>query len=255
MRTALSVNVNKVAWLRNARMGAEPDVLEMAQLCVDAGADGITVHPRPDQRHIRPEDVRRLAKHLDNVELNVEGNPFSGPTDQGYPGFLALVGEVKPAQVTLVPDTDQQLTSDHGWQIAPYADRLAPIIERLRAQGARVSLFVDPGCTELEAIASLGAQRVELYTESYARAFAAEGADGRTVATILQQFAATAREAAAAGLEINAGHDLNLHNLGAFCATVPNVLEVSIGQALIADALRFGLTETVRRYQQAIASA
>ncbi|MEO0421906.1 MAG: pyridoxine 5'-phosphate synthase [Pseudomonadota bacterium] len=257
MTAALSVNVNKVAWLRNARMGQDPDVREMAQLCVDAGADGITVHPRPDQRHIRPDDVRTLATALapQGVELNVEGNPFSGPTDDGYPGFLALCREVRPAQVTLVPDADDQLTSDHGWQIAPHAQRLAPIVASLREQGARVSLFVDPGCAELEAIAALGAHRVELYTEGYARLFRAENGSGAALQQTLEAYAATARDAHAAGLEVNAGHDLNLHNLTAFCAAVPNVLEVSIGQALIADALRFGLAETVRRYQTAIAKA
>ncbi|MEM9386823.1 MAG: pyridoxine 5'-phosphate synthase [Pseudomonadota bacterium] len=257
MTTVLSVNVNKVAWLRNARMGHDPDVLEMAQLCVDAGADGITVHPRPDQRHIRPDDVRTLAAALgpQRVELNVEGNPFNGPTDEGYPGFLALCREVLPTQVTLVPDAEDQLTSDHGWQIAPNAQRLAPIVAGLREQGARVCLFVDPGCSELEAIAALGVHRIELYTEGYARLFRAEEGTGEALSETLALYAATAREAQAAGLEVNAGHDLNLHNLTTFCAAVPNILEVSIGQALIADALRFGLSETVRRYQAAIARA
>lgn len=240
--TVLSVNVNKVALLRNSREGVIPDVVEMALLCIEAGAGGITVHPRPDLRHIRPHDVRELAAAID-VEFNIEGNPFSEPTP-AYPGFMALVREVRPAQATLVPDSVDQLTSDHGWDLASAFDRLKPVITELQDIGCRVSLFVDPGCPDLPLVKELGAERIELYTESYARQFEAE--DGRPA--VLRRYADSAREAQAMGLGVNAGHDLNLENLAAFCGGVPGVLEVSIGHALVADALRFGLPETVRRY-------
>jgi pyridoxine 5-phosphate synthase len=247
--TVLSVNVNKIALLRNAREGNVPDVVAMARLCIDAGAEGITVHPRPDLRHVRPADVRALADAID-VELNVEGNPFSAATAD-YPGFMALVRECRPAQATLVPDSVAQLTSDHGWNIAADRERLAPVISALRAFGCRVSLFVDPGCPDLRIAREIGADRIELYTEAYATAHAAAGT---APADVLERYAATAREASELGLGINAGHDLNLDNLTDFCAAVPGILEVSIGQALVADALRFGLPETVRRYRACLAS-
>jgi pyridoxine 5-phosphate synthase len=241
--TKLSVNVNKVALLRNAREGGVPDVVAIALAAIEAGAHGITVHPRPDLRHIRPQDVRDIAAAID-VEFNIEGNPFS-PPGAGYPGFLALVREVRPAQATLVPDSVDQLTSDHGWAVAASRAHLAPVIDELKTLGCRVSLFMDCGTQELELVRGLGADRIELYTEDYARAHAA-GASARDAA--LAAYAATARQAQSLGLGVNAGHDLNLHNLRDFCASVPDVREVSIGQALVADALMLGLPATVRRY-------
>jgi pyridoxine 5-phosphate synthase len=245
--TVLSVNLNKVALLRNARQGDIPSVVQAATACIDAGAGGITVHPRPDLRHIVPRDVRDLAAAID-VELNIEGNPFS-PADGDYPGYMALVREVRPAQATLVPDSVEQLTSDHGWAVAASAERLRPVIDELRGLGCRVSLFIDPGSDELDLVRELGAHRVELYTEAYARAVSAAGGSvSGEVTSVLAQYVDTAVRAQAAGLGVNAGHDLNLTNLAAFCRAVPDVLEVSIGQALIADALHYGLPDTVRRY-------
>lgn len=242
--TLLSVNVNKIAVLRNSRGGKEPDVLRAAITCLDAGAHGITVHPRPDQRHIRTDDVLALADltRQRNVEFNLEGNPFAPPRD-GYPGFLALCEQVRPAQATLVPDSDAQITSDHGFDFVRDSQRLAPLISQLKSLGCRVSLFVDAGGPLLENAAALGADRVEIYTGPYAEAHAL-GEPGQALADCIT----TARQAAAVGLGVNAGHDLNQDNLGDFLANVPNVLEVSIGHALIGDALYDGLDQTVRRY-------
>ncbi len=256
--TVLSVNVNKIAWLRNARLGSTPDVLEMARVCVEAGAGGITVHPRPDERHIRASDVRVLARELD-VELNIEGNPFSEPRG-AYPGYLALVRETRPVQATLVPDSIDQLTSDHGWDVAAAHDRLSPVISELHDLGCRVSLFMDADAGQWSLARDLGADRVELYTEAYAKAHAAAAAGGQTSAGaahegVLEGYSAAARAAQAVGLGVNAGHDLNLANLTDFLSAVPGVLEVSIGHALIADALRYGLADTVRRYLAAVAAA
>lgn len=242
--TLLSVNVNKIAVLRNSRGGKEPDVVRAAITCLDAGAHGITVHPRPDQRHIRTDDVLALADltRQRNVEFNLEGNPFAPPRD-GYPGFLALCEQVRPAQATLVPDSDAQITSDHGFDFARDSQRLAPLISQLKSFGCRVSLFVDAGGALLENAASLGTDRVEIYTGPYAEAHAL-GEPGQALVDCIT----TARQAAAAGLGVNAGHDLSQDNLGDFLANVPNVLEVSIGHALIGDALYDGLDQTVRRY-------
>jgi pyridoxine 5-phosphate synthase len=248
MPTSLSVNLNKVALLRNARQGDVPSVVGAARLAVAAGADGITVHPRPDQRHIRPADVLDLAAAL-AVELNVEGNPFHGPQGD-YPGFLALIERARPAQCTLVPDSSAQLTSDHGWDLERDGARLRPLIAGLKALGCRVSLFVDAEVAPMRLAGALGADRIELYTEAYARAHA-RGAG----ASELQRYRGAALAAQSAGLGVNAGHDLNLHNLEDFCRAVPDVLEVSIGQALIADALELGLAETVRRYRACLARA
>lgn len=243
--TLLSVNVNKIAVLRNSRGGKEPDVLRAAITCLDAGAHGITVHPRPDQRHIRTDDVLALADltRQRNVEFNLEGNPFAPPRRDGYPGFLALCEQVRPAQATLVPDSDAQITSDHGFDFARDSQRLAPLISQLKSLGCRVSLFVDAGGPLLENAAALGADRVEIYTGPYAEAHAL-GEPGQALADCIT----TAHQAAAVGLGVNAGHDLNQDNLGDFLANVPNVLEVSIGHALIGDALYDGLDQTVRRY-------
>ncbi|WP_457097088.1 pyridoxine 5'-phosphate synthase [Lysobacter sp. P5_B9] len=245
--TVLSVNVNKIAVLRNSRGGSEPDVVRAARACLDAGAHGITVHPRPDARHIRADDVFALAELTREygVEFNLEGNPFA-PSRAGYPGFVALCEQVRPAQATLVPDGDAQLTSDHGFDFARDAEALRPLVAQLKALQCRVSLFADAHGEQgddMQQAATLGADRVELYTGPYAEAHAA--GDARDM---LLRFAATARRAQAEGLAVNAGHDLSQDNLGAFLRTVPNVQEVSIGHALIGEALYAGLAATVKRY-------
>ena len=251
MATALSVNVNKIAVLRNSRGGAEPDVVLAASTCLDAGAHGITVHPRPDARHIRAEDVYALAALTQSrgVEFNLEGNPFAPPR-VGYPGFAALCEATRPTQATLVPDSDAQITSDHGFDFSGDLGELRERIAELRALGCRVSLFVDAGCPDVERAAEVGAQRIELYTGPYAAAYA-EG-DARAAMALCAE---TARRAQAVGLGVNAGHDLSEANLGAFLRDVPDVLEVSIGHALIGEALYRGLDATVRRYLDAIARA
>lgn len=256
MSICLSVNLNKIALIRNSRAGDYPSVTEHARLCVEAGADGITVHPRPDQRHIRAADVPALAAML-AVELNVEGNPFAGPAPSpragvaGYPGFMALVRAARPPQCTLVPDSDAQLTSDHGFDLARDGARLRPLIEELRALGIRVSLFMDPDPAQIRLAADCGADRVELYTGPYAAAFAA-GADRDA---ILRPHVEAARTALDLGLGVNAGHDLNLLNLPAYAAAVPGLQEVSIGHAFTVDALRLGIAATVRAYQRALGKA
>ncbi len=236
--TKLSVNVNKVATLRNTRPSLDiPSVVHCARLCIEAGAQGITVHPRPDQRHIKPHDVDDLHRFLQGfpaVELNIEGNPFLE--------FMPFIERVRPTQATLVPDTPEALTSDHGWNLERDAARLRPVVAELHALGARVSLFVDPVLDVMPRARDLGADRVELYTEPYAAAFA------RGDARAADAYAAAAARAREVGLEVNAGHDLNLANLPPFLAKVAGVAEVSIGHALVADALEFGLKETVRRY-------
>ena len=249
MATVLSVNVNKIAVLRNSRGGTEPDVVQAASTCLDAGAHGITVHPRPDARHIRAEDVYALAVLTQSrgVEFNLEGNPFAPPR-AGYPGFAALCDDVRPAQATLVPDSDGQITSDHGFDFSGDLGALREHIAELRALGCRVSLFVDAGCPDVERVAEVGAQRIELYTGPFAAAHA--GGDARAAIALCAE---TARRAQAVGLGVNAGHDLSEANLAAFLHGVPEVLEVSIGHALIGDALYAGLDATVRRYLEAIA--
>ena len=243
--TLLSVNVNKIAVLRNSRGGQEPDISRAAITCIEAGCGGITVHPRPDQRHIRADDVRLLAALTrDRVEFNIEGNPFAGPRG-AYPGLLALARETRPTQVTLVPDGDGQLTSDHGFDLLRDAQRLQPLVAELSALGCRVSLFVDAGGEGFEHAAAMGVERIELYTGPYAEAFA----EGNALEQ-LERCADTARRAQKAGLAINAGHDLSLANLGTLRAAIPGLAEVSIGHALIGEALYDGLTSTVRNYLQ-----
>lgn len=242
-RTCLSVNVNKIAVLRNSRGGTEPDVARAALTVLDAGANGITVHPRPDARHIRPDDVRVLSRLCaGRVEFNVEGNPFAGPRGE-YPGLIPLCEEVRPEQVTLVPDSDGQITSDHGFDLARDADRLRPLVARLRDLGCRVSLFIDAGTTDLSPAAAIGAHRVEIYTGPYAHAHAAGAVDAA-----LEACRVTARAAMAAGLGVNAGHDLSQENLHTFLRGVDGVAEVSIGHALISEALYAGLSATVEGY-------
>ena len=253
--THLSVNLNKVALLRNARGGTRPDVQALGRVCVAAGAAGLTLHPRPDGRHARAADVAALATWLPDAgaELNVEGNPFAPAGrhgDYAYPGFVEIVRRSRPAQATLVPDAAGQLTSDHGWDAARHAARLAPVVAELQGLGCRVSLFVDPDPAAVTAAAAVGADRVELYTGPYAEAAAA----GDATAT-LARYRAAADAARAAGLGLNAGHDLDLNNLTPFLQAVPGVDEVSIGQALVADALERGLAETVRAYLAAIDAA
>lgn len=244
--TRLSVNLNAVAQLRNRRDLPWPSVTGMAQLVIAAGAEGITVHPRPDERHIRRGDVFALAALLENdhpgTEFNIEGYPS--------PEFLDLVAAVRPAQVTLVPDDPAQATSDHGWDIATHAAMLGTVVAQLKHLGMRVSLFIDPD-PALPALArATGADRVELYTASYAEADLAGKGEAELV-----RFTATARAAHAIGLGVNAGHDLTLANLPAFQRAVPGVAEVSIGHAITADALLMGFPEAVRRYNAALASA
>jgi pyridoxine 5-phosphate synthase len=243
--TLLSVNLNKIAVLRNSRGGNEPDIARAAITCIEAGCGGITVHPRPDLRHVRPDDVRALAALLrGRVEYNIEGNPFAQPRGP-YPGLIALAREVLPTQVTLVPDSDGQITSDHGFDLAKDAERLRPLVAELRELGCRVSLFVDPGAAGFEHAVAIGAQRIEIYTGPYAEAFA-EGDAGEQLSLCVD----TARRAQQAGLAVNAGHDLSQANLGALRASIPGLAEVSIGHALIGEALYEGLANTVRRYLQ-----
>jgi pyridoxine 5-phosphate synthase len=242
--TVLSVNLNKIAVLRNARGGSEPDLARAAETCIRAGCGGITVHPRPDRRHITAEDVALLARLTrGRVEFNIEGNPFAAPR-AGYPGFVELVRQARPAQATLVPDSEGQLTSDHGFELARDAAKLAPLVAELNACGCRVSVFVDPGTTRgFERAREIGVARIELYTGPYAAARSRGDEAGE-----LARCADTARRAAAAGLAVNAGHDLDQQNLGAFRRAVPELAEVSIGHALICEALYEGLEPTVRSY-------
>ena len=249
---ALSVNLNKIALIRNSRDTTNPDVPQHAQMCIDAGADGITVHPRPDQRHIRAQDCFDLAGML-TVEFNIEGNPVSGPRKSerpgvgDYPGFMELVREIRPAQCTLVPDGDGQLTSDHGFDLKRDGDRVAPLVQELQSLGIRTSLFMDPDPEQIRLAAQLGTDRIELYTESYARAYHSR----EDLDVVFATFVLAAEVAAEEGLGLNAGHDLDLHNLPRF-ATIPGLLEVSIGHALTVDAIRMGLAPAVAAYQRAL---
>lgn len=244
--TALSINLNKISLLRNSREGNYPNVLQHAQLCIDNGADGITVHPRPDQRHIRPSDVRELSalvQPLATVEFNVEGNPFAPAVDD-YPGFIALVEQTKPDQCTLVPDNDSQLTSDHGFDLTQSGNALEPIIRRLKDQGMRVSLFMDPDLEQIKLAFEIGADRVELYTGPYAAAWGSESAE-----SLFHQHKEAAQLATSLGMGVNAGHDLNLHNLAKF-ASIPGLLEVSIGHAFIVDSLTMGMASSMQAYKK-----
>lgn len=243
--TQLSVNLNKVALLRNTRTIGIPSVTHAATLALEAGADGITVHPRPDGRHVRAPDVAELAEMLKRwptAEFNIEGNPFHG--------LMEFVRQVRPHQCTFVPDETGAFTSDHGWNLPADTERLRPFIEEARALGVRVSLFMDPEPAAMAHAKAAGADRVELYTEPYARAWGSAEQDA-----VLRRYVGAARAALAAGVGVNAGHDLNRHNLATFLSAVPGVAEVSIGHALIADALEFGLAATVRMYQAEIRRA
>lgn len=235
--TKLSVNLNKIALLRNARNIGVPSVTKAAQICISAGAHGITVHPRPDERHAKPSDVYDLADllaDLPNIEFNVEGNPF--------PKFMEIIRKVRPTQCTLVPDSLDAFTSDHGWDLAENGERLKPIIEELKDLGIRVSLFMDANSNHFGMAKQLGADRIELYTEPYAATYGSAEAEA-----VFEQFTRAAKVAQEIGLGLNAGHDLNLKNLRKFCS-IPDILEVSIGHALVADALEMGLFNAVQAY-------
>jgi pyridoxine 5-phosphate synthase len=240
----LSVNLNKVALLRNQRDVGYPSVLEAGRMVAAAGAHGLTVHPRPDERHIRRSDVLEVAALIATelgpaVEYNIEGYPS--------PDFVALIGAVRPTQVTLVPDAPDQRTSDHGWDLARDGARLRELIAALQPCGARVCLFMDPDPAAMASVAAVGADRIELYTGPYAAAFA-----GGEAAILLRRYAQAAEAAAECGLGVNAGHDLNLDNLPPFCLALPQLAEVSIGHAITADALRIGFPAAVEAYLRAI---
>jgi len=235
---ALSVNINKIATLRNARGGNIPNVLENAKNIEMFGAHGITVHPRPDERHITYNDVRALKKNL-NVELNIEGNPKEK-------SFVELVLETKPSQVTLVPDKIGQLTSNHGWDTIKEKDFLSEMIQLFSSYNIRTSIFIDPVEKYVEGAQKIGTDRIELYTENYAELYFKDPANS------IDPFIKAANRANELGLEINAGHDLNLENLSFFAAKIPNLKEVSIGHALIADALNYGMENAVNLYLRAL---
>ena len=237
-KTSLSVNLNKVALIRNTRHLGIPSVTRAATLCLEAGANGITVHPRPDERHIRAADVHDLAALMKNWpgrEFNIEGNPFQNLMD--------FVRQVRPHQCTFVPDSEGQFTSDHGWNLAHDAERLRPLIAEAQSLGVRVSLFMDADPQAMAGAKAVGADRVELYTEPFAAAWGKPAQDAQ-----LQRFSQAAQAALDVGLGVNAGHDLNQDNLRAFASEVPGLQEVSIGHALIADALELGYSSTVQAY-------
>ncbi len=238
--TKLSVNINKVATIRNARGGNTPDVLQFARDCERFGAQGITVHPRPDERHIRYADALAIKPQI-GVEYNIEGNPKGISKSQPY-GFIDLVKEIRPAQVTLVPDAEGVLTSNAGWDTLKNQDYLKEVVTEFKSCGIRVSIFIDANREMIRQAAKIGTDRVELYTESYASNYL----DDRTSA--IAPFVAAAQEARDCGLGLNAGHDLSLDNLAYFHQQIPWVDEVSIGHALISDALYLGIEETIHRY-------
>jgi pyridoxine 5-phosphate synthase len=235
MKTKLSVNINKIATLRNARGGDFPNVIHFAKLAQEYGADGITIHPRPDERHIRYQDARELRKVV-HTEFNIEGNPIDK--------FIDLVLEVKPEQVTLVPDDPHQITSDHGWDTIKYKEYLSKIIHKFKKEGIRTSIFVDPVPEMIEGAVATGTDRIELYTESYARDF------NKNPEKAVKDFRDSAELAHKLGLGINAGHDLNLENIGFFKKNVPYLDEVSIGHALIVESLIYGMQNVINMYQE-----
>jgi len=238
--TKLSVNINKVATIRNARGGNTPDVLKFAVDCERFGAQGITVHPRPDERHIRYADALAIKPQI-GVEYNIEGNPKGVSKSRPY-GFIDLVKEIRPAQVTLVPDADGVLTSNAGWNTSKHQDYLTDVVKEFKQNGIRVSIFIDADPVMIELAARTGTDRVELYTESYASRYAASREEA------IRPFVVAAEAARQCGLGLNAGHDLSLQNLAYFRQQIPWVDEVSIGHALISDALYLGIEETIHRY-------
>lgn len=237
MKTRLSVNVNKIATIRNARGGNNPDLIQMSRDIERFGAEGITVHPRPDERHIRYTDVYALKKIV-STEFNIEGYPS--------PDFMKLVLDVKPTQVTLVPDPPGVLTSNAGWEVGKHFDFLKDIIQQLKECGIRTSIFVDTDLGNIQTAREVGTDRIELYTEPYAANYHKD----REAA--VRPFVEAAKVAGEVGLEVNAGHDLDLHNLRYLAQQLPNLAEVSIGHALICDALYLGIEETVKRYLECL---
>ena len=247
MTTALSVNLNKIALLRNSREGNNPSVLEFGELSIRSGCQGLTVHPRPDLRHIHPQDLVELSAlisdHSDRVEFNIEGNPFA-ESNNNYPGFISLIEKIRPHQATLVPDGEHQLTSDHGFNLALMKNSLSPIIEQLHQWDIRVSLFMEPDIEQIELAADIGADRIELYTGPYARAYASETENFDSLHERYNQAAMAAQKL---GLGVNAGHDLNLENLAKFLQ-IKGIKEVSIGHGLTVDALKMGYESALKRY-------
>ena len=238
--TNLSVNVNKIAWLRNARGEGRPDIFELSKILINCGIQGLTVHPRPDLRHITPDDVYDISSLCkeSNVEFNIEGNPYSEPTEI-YPGFVNLVKEIEPDQCTLVPDSPEQITSDHGWQIKDNdLENIKEIVNTLKTTKTRISFFVDPDTFHIDQIKLTGADRIELYTGPYAV---------NPTLEVVSQYEEAFNHAKDIGLGVNAGHDLDLNNLQLFLSKVP-ADEVSIGHALISDALINGLEVVTKQY-------
>ncbi|WP_163831970.1 pyridoxine 5'-phosphate synthase [Spartinivicinus ruber] len=241
MATVLSVNLNKIALLRNSRGRNYPQIEHYARQCLQVGAGGVTIHPRPDQRHATYDDVALLkgvVQEFSGKELNIEGNPI--------PEFLDVVLKNSPHQCTLVPDQPDQLTSDHGWDLITQSKQVAPIVEQLKAAGIRVSLFMDPVKEQIELAKQVGADRIELYTESYASSFQAGD-----YTSVLEQYKQATEYATSIGLEVNAGHDLDLRNLATFL-TIPNIKEVSIGHALIVESLDQGFTNVIKQYMKIV---
>ena len=255
MTTKLSVNVNKIAWLRNAREGTKPDLLHCCEVIINAGAHGITVHPRSDQRHIRPADVYAIHELISStmVEYNIEGNPSVGALPNGYPGFLDLVENTNPTQCTLVPDSPSQFTSDHGWDLKEevHFESVRTYIRRIHGIGPRVSLFLAPDIEMVKRARDCGADRIELYTGPWCELVSQHGTGSEFSRHSLEEFQKAAEFARSIGLKVNAGHDLDLNNVGCFCSEV-KVDEVSIGHALVSDALDYGLEETINRYLSAM---
>lgn len=256
---ALSVNLNKIALIRNSRVGVSPDVVDFAQRSIDAGVHGITVHPRPDQRHIRASDIAPLSAlcaRYNCIEFNIEGNPGAGPQRSDrkdvtpYPGFLELIDAVQPEQCTLVPDDQHQLTSDHGFDLTGDNKELAQYIARCKNAGSRVSLFMDPDTEQIKRAAELGADRIELYTGPYAAAFAQENKSNKE----FDRYCVAAECAISCGLGVNAGHDLNLENLAEF-RHLPGLQEVSIGHAFTIDALLEGWKASTTAYLEVLNNA
>ena len=249
MNTKLSVNINKIALLRNSRESNTPDLVEYAKKIIGYGAQGITIHPRPDQRHIKVSDIALIKNSID-VELNIEGNPFTTPLPShrtntaDYPGFMQLIEEYQPEQTTLVPDLDHQLTSDHGFNIKENYHLLEPIVKKIKDLGSRVSIFLDPDIEQISLAHSMGADRVEFYTGPFAHEYKNN--------VSIAHYVDAAEHAHTIGMEINAGHDLSLENLSAFLEVAPHTKEVSIGHALISDALLYGLQTTIKKYLNCI---
>jgi len=253
--TKLSVNLNKIALVRNSREGQNPDLLSFVSSAIEAGASGITLHPRPDQRHIRPSDVTAINNLLNNtfpqVELNIEGNPFAAANDSGYPGFDELIEKSAPDQVTLVPDNESQLTSDHGWELTKDHNQLVAKIEKYRMLKTRVSLFLGPDVTQIRLAKEMGADRIELYTGPFAKTFQQHGSIHTSTQGLFDKYCEAATFAGELGLGVNAGHDLNLNNLRMF-SELPYLSEVSIGHAIVVDALNMGFTKTMKEYLNAL---